>query len=266
MILLSSRKNLGSNNTISSKLLSYSMPTKPDSEPENIQPMPLEEVAPQLAGKRVLVLVHGYKNNINNVQAAYRAILKNTQTHLADDYDVVVGYTWPSARSVFRWWKAKRNAEKVDQTFYKFLECLGTKHTDVMTHSLGAHVVLSGLQELGNTNDDVIRNLFLTAPAVDDESCELGEEYFEATRYCESVVAMYSRRDEVLRGAYSVADGGRALGLYGPRDESQVASNFFRVNCTPVVRSHGAYKRSPEVFGYVREHLAGTRKPYSILK
>jgi len=217
-----------------------------------ITPRTLSEFCSATEGSTALVLVHGYASPIESVGASYAAIEARTM----DMYDHVVGFTWPSVHVVAQWWKAKRNAEQVDQAFVRVARSLRVAHLDVMTHSLGARVVLSGLTELPR-KQPTFRNAWLTAAAVDNEALEKGEELHEATAQIGRVFVLHSRRDNVLRTAYLGGNGDRALGLHGPEEIEATRANVHAINCKRVVGSHSGYRSAAKVFGFMRTVVLG---------
>ena len=259
MFYVSARKSLASNHAVGSELQVFEAPEKkfgPDSR--SIQRRTLAELCDATRRKKVLCLVHGYANPIDSVSKTYGLIHRKVCE--LGGYDVVMGFTWPSVKFVLRWWKAKRNSEKVDQAFVTMCRQLEAKHLDVMTHSLGARVVLSGLDELAR-EQPTFRNVFLTAPAVDNESLEKGEEFYGATAQCKRVFVLHSKKDEVLKGAYLASEGDRALGLHGPESFAALRDNVHVVNCKKVVGSHGAYRSSPAVYAHLGRVLSGRKPP-----
>ncbi len=49
----------------------------------------------EIARQRVLLLVHGYNNEQDEVYDAYSVIENKVRTHMTQEYDEVIGYSWP---------------------------------------------------------------------------------------------------------------------------------------------------------------------------
>jgi esterase/lipase superfamily enzyme len=211
-----------------------------------------------VAGKRLLVLVHGYNNEQQEVYDAYQIIEGRVASQLPGSYEHIVGYAWPAADQATEWRQAKSRANAVARLFRFLLEQFQAAgiEIDLMTHSLGARVALKALKE--TTAADLVRNVYCMAGAVDNECLEAGEEFGAALAACQRLFVLHSARDGVLRFAYQVAEWDQPLGLNGPEDRdyiSRSAKNVFVANCKKVVGYHGAYKRSGEVFGYIGRSL-----------
>ena len=123
---------------------------------------------------------------------------------------------------------------------------------DVMSHSLGARVVFKALKQ--TAADNLIRNYLCTAPAVDNEVLEKGEEFFDSVNKIEALYVFHSKRDKVLEGAYRLSEFDNVLCLYGPEDKQYIQNktkNRYVANCKKKIGSHGAYKRSDAIYSYI---------------
>jgi esterase/lipase superfamily enzyme len=228
------------------------------SDDSTIRSVELNNLAEELSGKKICMLVHGYNNEHEEVREAYEIIEKNINSHLPGAYDAVIGYSWPGGNRALEWWDAKSRANAVARRFRMLLEQLSQQTTiDLISHSLGARVSLKALKE---ASLPLVRNYYCMAAAVDNESLEFDQEFNLALDAVDNIFVMHSVRDEVLASAYSTAELDTALGLFGPEDVRQVQAsliNVFVANCKRVVTHHGGYKRSEEVFKYISESQLG---------
>ena len=207
-----------------------------------------------LAGRSVLLLVHGYNNEQDDVYDAYAVIEDQLGRHVAGGHDDVIGYAWPGGDMGLDWWASKKRANAVARRFRFLLETLADHAAaiDIMSHSLGARVVLKALKRTERAR--LVRHYFSMAPAVDDEVLERDEEFHAALGKAEGIYVFHSRRDGVLRWLYGVAELDCALGLSGPEDRAWIqnrAKNVFVVNCKKRVPDHGDYKASRHVYRYI---------------
>ena len=226
-------------------------------------------VSPVIQGKTVLLLVHGYNNEQEEVHDAYEVIEQNITANLGQQYDVIIGYSWPGGNTALDWYSAKRRANAVARRFRFLLQNLSqsAQGVDVMSHSLGARVVLKGLKQATAPNGQLVRNYFCTAAAVDNEIFEPGEEFHDCIRKIGSIFIFHSKKDEVLACSYRVAEFDRALGLSGPEDKEfiQNQANIYVVNCKRKIESHGAYKRSNAMYNYMAAVLNGQLTKFKTL-
>lgn len=222
----------------------------------------------KLSGKKILVLVHGYNNEPEDVHNAY-AIIEDLIASSAPKkgaYDQVIGYIWPGGDDPTDYFSAKKRANSLARRFGIWLQKMSDKKitVDVMGHSMGARVILKALK---TRSEHVIRNVFTMAAAVDNESIEMGEEFYPSTKRCKNTFVFHSKHDPALKFPYWVAEFDNALGLRGPEDPHDIIAhsaptdsatpNVFVVNCKNHIRKHGAYKRTAVVYDYISSFLAG---------
>ncbi|MGN4986498.1 alpha/beta hydrolase [Aeromonas hydrophila] len=249
MIIVSSRQDFtNSDNLLSEGHIIREVDLSNDNAKRTLS---MGDLVAEINGKRICILVHGYNNEFFEVCDAYQIMESKIHADLPGIYDEVIGYTWPGGDHKLEWWDAKSRANAVARRFRQLLESLSEKsNLDIISHSLGARVSLKALKE---ASKKLVQNYYCMAGAIDNESLELGEEFYPALLSTERVFIMHSARDEVLATAYRAAEFDNALGLFGPEDKSSVdkSHNIFVANCKAVVTSHGAYKRSDAVFSYI---------------
>jgi esterase/lipase superfamily enzyme len=215
--------------------------------------------------KRVTVLVHGYNNEELDVLKSYSAIEERMRllgflggAHAA--YDAVVGFAWPGGAVGVSFPFARQRAGDTAPRFGRLLADLRNAGVtiDLNTHSLGAQVAFESLR---NGAANTVRNAWNFASAVDNESIESGERYFDASQRCKSFFVFHSKNDPVLRVWYRVGDlwdFDTALGYSGPEDPAEIIGNSKNVrviNCKEVVHSHGGYRSAGQVWAYMSREL-----------
>jgi len=211
------------------------------------------ELLDEISGKKILLLVHGYNNEQDEVYDAYTIIEDKISEHI-NDYDLVVGYSWPGGDIGLEWYSSKKRANSVARRFRNLILTLSeaANSIDIMSHSLGARVVLKALKQAEEKH--IVRNYFCLAAAVDNEVLEKGEDFYLSVSKIEKIFIFHSKNDGVLSGAYRLAEWDNALGLYGPEDKAYIQNRtktIFVVNCKKVIKSHGAYKRSDSIYKYI---------------
>ena len=251
MILISCRKDFSNSRGFSPKNEIRNYPFLPKLDTfESVDEMNLAE---QMQGKHVLILIHGFRNPLTNVASSYQRVLKglidaklmnDPATEIGEGYDLVLGFTWPGFETPLGFFPAVPFANRSAGFFRSLLELASknAKTVDVQTHSLGARVAL---QTLAGGTEGFIDNLLLTAPAVDDESIEPGQEFNGALINCRRCLVYHSDKDNTLKIGYRLGDLDRALGLKGPQHPDIIKAKcptVIVVNCKKVVSSHGGYR------------------------
>jgi esterase/lipase superfamily enzyme len=230
-----------------------------------------------LAHKRLTLLVHGYNNERLDVLASYRTIdahmrLLGFLGAASRPYDALVGFVWPGGATgvsfPFARGRADDTAPRFGQLLADLQSCGAT--VDLNTHSLGAHVALEALREVSSP---VVRHAWNFASAVDNESVEYGERYFDASRQAVRFYVFHSKNDPVLRVWYRLGDFfdfDTALGDSGPEDPRAIMDHSPHVrviNCKEVVTSHGGYRSSGQVWSFMAQELTSpTTEQFVTLK
>lgn len=230
-----------------------------------------------MAQKRITVLVHGYNNERLDVLASYRTI--DAQMRLLGflgaanrPYDALVGFAWPGGATGVSFPFARGRADDAAPRFGRLLADLRGRGAtvDLNTHSLGAHVAFEALRE---ASSQVVRNAWNFASAVDNESVEQGERYFDASRQSARFYVFHSKNDPVLQVWYRVGDFfdfDTALGYSGPEDPGAIIDHSQHVkviNCKDVVTSHGGYRSSGQVWSFMAQELTSpTNQQFVTLK
>ena len=255
MILVSCRKNFDSNQFFAetNQIRRYvSLQNL-----EQFDTLSAGELAAEVAGKHVLVLVHGFRNPLPNVARSYADVeagLARNGLVGGGAYGAVIGFAWPGFQTPAGFFPAVPSANRSASHLRGLLRILGANATtvDVETHSLGARV---GLQAIAFAGEVWVDNLLLTAPAVDDESIEPKQEFNGSLASCRRCLVYHSSGDPVLQLAYRVGDLDRALGYKGPQHRAileRQCKDVFVVDCSNVVHSHGGYRHSDRFY----EHWA----------
>ena len=248
MILISCRKDFSNSRHFATENAIRNYPFLPSLD--RFIELDEDNLAVQMQGKHVLILVHGFRNTLAAVGSAYQRLLKGLiDAGLVGEgaYDLVLGFTWPGFESPAGFFPAIPFANRSAGFFRALLELASrnARTVDVQTHSLGARV---GLQALSGGTAAFVDNLMLAAPAVDDEVLEPQREFSGALVECRRCLVYHSERDPVLRIAFRIGDGpefDRALGWKGPQHPKIIKAScpdVVVVDCREIVRSHGGYK------------------------
>ena len=212
----------------------------------------LDEInlAEQMQGKHVLILIHGFRNRLRDVGRSYQQLLRklvDSGLTGSTGYGLVLGFTWPGFATALGFFPAVPFANR-SAGFFRNLLALASRNArtvDVQTHSLGARVVL---QALAGGTEGFVDNLMLTAAAVDDEVLEPGQEFNGALQACRRCLVYHTERDRTLKWGFRIGDApefDRALGWKGPQHPKIIETKcpeVFVINCKNVVPSHGGYR------------------------
>jgi esterase/lipase superfamily enzyme len=266
MILISCRKDFSDSRKFAARNAIRNYPFLPKLDPfDELDEMNL---ALQMQGKHVLILIHGFRNPLQNVATSYQRILKgliDAKLMGAGGYDLVLGFTWPGFETPLGFFPAIPFANRSAEFFRDLLELASrnARTVDVQTHSLGARVAL---QALATGTTGFVDNLLLTAAAVDDEDLEPKEEFNSALMECRRCIVYHSEKDNTLKIAYRIGDApefDRALGWKGPQHPKVIEEKcpeVFVVDCKKVVTSHGGYRNA----GAYYEHWSRVLREVSL--
>lgn len=261
MIIISSRKSFDDADSFADQDEIADVTIGPGGSIADRQGMQPSRLTEAVAGKSVLVLIHGYNNELGDALRAYNHIERQVSNLLAPiAYDMVVGYVWPGGDRKLEYHPARRRASAAGERFVSWLPVFaGATSVDVMTHSMGTRVFLRGMSPGVPANSAPVRYHLATASAVDNESIEFGEPFYPGTQSTAGTWVFHSKRDGTLRYAYKIGDYDIALGLTGPEDPAKISrhsKNVKVVNCRAYVGSHGDYKKCDEFYAFLKKIVA----------
>ncbi len=173
------------------------------------------EGGPLLSKGNYIVLIHGYNNTYREAQDFYENI-RNRYSEWVDweksPHDGIVEFYWPSSWAAsIGFIPARRRAGRAARFLREFIQrsylASGATFT-LVSHSLGAEVVLPLITSDDPVDRMMIRNAVLAAPAIANNRIK---KLFVQTK------VLFSRRDEVLGRVYRALHWFRAaLGFTGP--------------------------------------------------
>ncbi|MBS0604555.1 MAG: alpha/beta hydrolase [Verrucomicrobia bacterium] len=215
----------------------------------------------QLKGKNVLLLVHGYNNSPEEALSTYRLINMHLSSfkdsRRSKFYDLIIGYLWPGDDSSLEYYDAKRHVSKLAMTMRSHLEFLSASaaRVDVLAHSMGNRLVLEALDYRTQGDKKVVHNLYSLAAAVDNESIEKNEKYYLSTQNCEKLFVFYSKRDDVLKWYYNIAEWDKALGCDGAEDPRKIPENVQLINYTNFIGQHSQYFTVLPIYDFIKKQF-----------
>ncbi len=204
MLIISSRKNFNDPDTLKKHGHDYKeIDFNTDLQMRNLSE---DDLLNEVSGKNVLMLVHGYNNEQDEVYDAYTIIENKLSEHTDNKYDLVIGYSWPGGDLGIEWYSSKQRSNSVARRFRFLISSLSeqTSSIDIMSHSLGARVVLKALKQADEKI--IIRNYFCMAAAVDNEVLEKNEEFHLSVSKVGRIFVFHSMNDGVLSGVYRLAE------------------------------------------------------------
>ena len=215
-----------------------------------------KDLLTHVRGKNILVVVHGFNMTYSWSLDQFRSSYENFK----DQYDLVIGYLWPGGN---QWWEY-RNARRLtlEELPYRLLTLMSqfkslAKNVDFLAHSMGCRLTL---ETLDLATSPLIRNLFLTAPAVSNISLQLDQRYYNATCNTKHTFVFHSKYDEVSSYAFPIVEGEKSLGLYRPKHPDLLPYNVTSIDCSHCVDSHSGYDNIPFFRGYIKKIIASERK------
>ncbi len=212
--------------------------------------------AQDMEDKNILLLVHGFNTDPKQVLTNYRLI----HHHLSEfagskPYDYVVGYLWPGGDEPLEYFKAKHHVEELVKRMRSHLEFFSAPaaRLDVMAHSMGNFLMLEALDYAPERK--LVRNYYSLAAAVDDESLEKKQKYYPSTQNCENLFVFYSKRDDVLKLFYPIAEDDKALGYEGAEHPDRLGQNIHLLNYTEFVDGHSGYFTYLPIYDFIMNQL-----------
>jgi esterase/lipase superfamily enzyme len=202
-----------------------------------------------LADKHLVIFTHGYNNTPDDALRSAKELFARLHTSLRRD-QVATGdcqyllFTWPGDTGPVFFNDAQAYAHHSGVALYELLRQAASaaappRSISLISHSLGAHVVLRCLAILGERHyreKSTLRvdRALLLAPAVENDVFERpgsGNEYHfpEAAFGMKHLHMVVSRADSVLSGAFRVNEKDAALGYSGPESMEPLASLARRV-------------------------------------
>lgn len=194
---------------------------------------PIESVE----GRRVVILVHGVKNTVGQVERAYNEAFNRSRA----SFDAAIGFIWPGGAtpvaypfvSLIQWRQAVDHLRDVIELAYT----CGAASVDVDAHSLGVPLTLEAVSRCNWGCDGVS----LKAGAMPRDLSK----YRKLTELVPPVAinVFFSRRDPIVRWLYRFWWPFRgALGAYGERTPGGNIGT--QHDCTEEVDGHTDYRHS----------------------
>jgi esterase/lipase superfamily enzyme len=224
-----------------------------------------------LKDKKVLLLVHGYNNSIASTMQTYHLIKKNIEKIEKQNgstlYDVIIGYVWPGYQNTLEYYAAKENAHRLAKRLRSQLGHLSaaTAHIDVLAHSMGNRLVLEALNvQPVKPLKKIVQNFYSLAAAVDGESIEKNQKYYNATLRCQNIYVFYSKRDDVLKFYYAIAEFDEALGYEGTESRKKLPRNVQLLDCSLFIKEHSQYFTALPFYEFIRKQRFHELPPISV--
>ena len=202
----------------------------------------------QLSDKKVVILIHGYNTDYEHALEFFSTAYNGVEEH----YDQAVCYLWPGYDDFWEYLHAKKMVMKTNlaQRLNQLISEISahTKQTDVFAFSTGCRLILEALKQ---TPAPSLTNLFLVAPAVDNEALEKGERYFSSIDKTEKTFVFYSKKDGVLNWGYPLYEWDVALGAKGAENPLKVHPKVYLVNSSEYVKKHHDAFSTPYIFNII---------------
>jgi esterase/lipase superfamily enzyme len=217
--------------------------------------------------KNMLLLIHGFNNDFDEVTAAYLNFDRRIRSAGFDGN--VIGFTWPSYGD---WFQYFGDVEQVEYAAFGFLNfilafrpLLGEKKFHVNTHSMGAYLLIRALAAYSRIDAIaeplpgrfVVDEMTFFAADVSNEILERGEDGNIAVGEASRLTSYFSYKDPILGISQVVNYDGR-LGLAGVERPSRLPKNAFQIDCSTLIESHSAYRSTADVMEDLVEVLRGS--------
>ncbi|MCB1109099.1 MAG: alpha/beta hydrolase [Chlamydiia bacterium] len=216
------------------------------------QRITVRDLLSSVRGKNLLLITHGFNMTYTYSLDQFTIYHK----HFHKKYDQIIGYLWPGGN---QWWEYRHARRRtLDELPYRLLATISqlkavSKNVDILAHSMGCRLTL---EMLNLSAIPLVRNLFLTAPAVSSTALQLDQTYHEATHNSKHVYVFHSKNDEVASYAFPIVEGDRSLGLEGAKHPDLLPFNVTMIDCSHCVDSHSGYDNALFFKSYVKKILS----------
>ena len=233
------------------------------SDGKDAQEKTLEDIP---VDKDMLLLVHGFNNDFDEVTAAYLDF--DRRIRAVGYKGNTMGFTWPSYGEWFQYFGDVAQVEYAAFGFLNFVlafrPLLGENKFHINTHSMGAHLLIRALAAYSRIDaiKEVVPGRFLVdemtffAADVSNEVLEKGEDGKIAVGEANRLTSYFSYKDPILSISQVVNRDGR-LGLAGAERPSRLPRNAFQIDCSTLIESHSAYRDTADVMEDLAEVLSG---------
>jgi esterase/lipase superfamily enzyme len=215
-----------------------------------------------LSHKRIILVVHGYCNDPEDVQEAYKQI----ETHFNPIEDLLVGIEWPSNGCALGYLSDRRDAAMAGKLLGKVIDDLYHEMQEnpkikvlpvhIMTHSMGGRVFAESLPEFGkfiiNTwvafSADVARRKLRSDQAYGQNHSRVKKAYF-----------YHSDEDRILKYVAPLVLPVSRVGRHGLNGKNRPA-NFCNVDATEIDKEmvrHNSYRKSAVLIPHALKMMKG---------
>lgn len=205
------------------------------------------QVMARVAGRRVLLLLHGYRNTQDSAEGAYATLLENFESVAALPYDVVVGAFMPLSQFKLGFPFARMRAAKAGRIVAAPFRLMNLAYLDIQAHSLGGMVALEAIRAGLRC-----RNLIMSAPAVSNNALEPTSRYGAYLYRAKRIIVAHSTHDPV-DWPYRFASWDRMLGCSGPQEPGAIVDHAEVHDFSALVTKHSGYKSCREYFELWRD-------------
>lgn len=234
--------------------------------PPALQSLPAADILGRVAGKDVLLGVHGF--NVNYREGATSFAVLDNDLGLADPSEIFIGVLWPGDYWIpvvnypFEGSDAMDCGRRLADFCMRWLG--GAQSISFVSHSLGARLVLEAITHLVPLR---VRMVCLMAGAINDDC--LTSEYQAAAQNIDTIFVLASRHDLVVRLGFPIGDPisnvldhdhdffRRALGYLGPPAPAAPPVMFpWLIQDNPAY-NHGDYlpPASPALYPRVTDYI-----------
>ncbi|MBD3276451.1 MAG: alpha/beta hydrolase [Candidatus Marinimicrobia bacterium] len=207
----------------------------------------------EISGSRVLLLIHGFNNRLQDALMNYWQTARQVNNHLRDQYDYIIGFTWPAGANRLDYFHARKNASAAGKHLRMWVELIQSRDCtiDGMGHSMAARV---GVNALRIPLEKPIRNIISFAPAISRKIIHETETFKSLLGNCSSYYLFHSIHDHALKYGFRLVEWQNAVGYSGPDDRERIINEIKRIkviDCQDVIHDHNDYAGSDEIFQFL---------------
>lgn len=249
MYFVSERKDFWNDSEIAEKTLYGKFKKEKSLDGTQLEELPLKN-------RLVFLTISGF-NNTAYQTASFGSKIKNLmQSHCLSNTTEFINVFWPGYIGKLNYWNAQSNIKAIKHRVATLIKVLyeNKNHISIIAHSMGVKLICEALLD-NDVPKECIAQLICFGPAITANSFAPNHQYFQAASKCSKIFIFFSENDFLLGLPFQLLERRKALGRYGMDSKEEIPKNCVQIDATAVIAGHNSYKKSREIFFFLRQAL-----------